>query len=67
MRPGDKPAMGFYGGKYNFEVLTKPTVFYRVTKAGPKEVGAWWMATPPQSESNVRIDKAVRRCSLDQP
>jgi len=54
------PAQGFYAGKYDQEILTKDTLFYRVGE-GDRGWGQWWTDEPLKSEAQYRIDVAVKR------
>jgi hypothetical protein len=54
------PAQGFYGAKYDVVVLSEDTTFYRVGNA-EREWGEWFTDHPIQSETQYRIDLAVKR------
>ncbi|AMD94191.1 hypothetical protein [Leptotrichia sp. oral taxon 847] len=51
----------FYGGRYNSRVLRENIVLYRAGENGPKkELGQYFVKTPPQSVIQVRTDTAVK-------
>jgi hypothetical protein len=54
------PAQGFYGGKYDQQVLAQDTLFYRIGD-GQREWGQWFTDEPLKSEAQYRIDVAVKR------
>jgi hypothetical protein len=54
------PAQGFYGGKYDQQVLARDTLFYRIGD-GQREWGQWFTDEPLKSEAQYRIDVAVKR------
>lgn len=57
-----KPATGFFGGKYDEEVLKQPLTLHRIAKdVKNRLVGEWWTEQPLESEAKLRMDAAVRR------
>ena len=51
----------FYGGRYNSRVLTEDKIYYRTGEIGEnKELGQYFVKTPPQSVIQVRMDTAVK-------
>lgn len=51
----------FYGGRYNSRVLTEDKIYYRTGEIGEnKELGQYFVKTPPQSVIQVRTDTAVK-------
>jgi hypothetical protein len=54
------PAQGFYGGKYDQQVLAQDILFYRIGD-GQREWGQWFTDEPLKSEAQYRIDVAVKR------
>lgn len=55
----DRPAKNFYGGRYNMEILTEDRIYYR-GGSSTKPLGQWFVAEPPGSIAQVRIDTAVK-------
>ena len=51
----------FYGGRHNKRVLAEDKIYYRTGENGEKkELGQYFVKTPPQSVIQVRMDTAVK-------
>lgn len=60
----DNPAKNFYGGRYNVEVLTENRIYYRAGNS-TNPLGQYFVAEPPLSVAQVRIDTAVKSQWID--
>ncbi|MBC5800186.1 MAG: hypothetical protein GIW94_09480 [Candidatus Eremiobacteraeota bacterium] len=62
------PAGGFFGGKYDEHTLKEARRYYRIAQAKENNLsvlGRWFTEQPLQSETQLRIDAAVKHQWID--